>query len=64
VPAGCAFRYDEVRGILKLTCPMRTSRRSALSWALDQRDWIDAQIARARPAERFEPGAGHSDRGP
>jgi len=51
------LRYDEVRGILKLTCPMRTSRRSALSWALDQRDWIDAQIARARPAERFEPGA-------
>jgi len=51
------LRYDEVRGILKLTCPMRTSRRSALRWALDQRDWIDAQIARARPAERFEPGA-------
>jgi len=51
------LRYDEVRGILKLTCPMRTSRRSALSWVLDQRDWIDAQIARARPAERFEPGA-------
>ena len=51
------LRYDEVRGVLKLTCPMRTSRRTALSWALDQRDWIDAQIARARPAEPFEPGA-------
>ena len=51
------LRYDEVRGILKLTCPMRTSRRSALSWALDQRDWIEAQLARARPAEPFEPGA-------
>jgi predicted metal-dependent hydrolase len=36
---------------------MRTSRRSALSWALDQRHWIDAQLARARPAEPFEPGA-------
>ena len=51
------LRYDELRGVLKLTCPMRTSRRSALSWALDQRDWIDAQLARARPAEPFEPGA-------
>jgi predicted metal-dependent hydrolase len=51
------LRYDEVRGILKLTCPLRTSRRSALGWALDQRDWIDAQLARARPAEPFEPGA-------
>jgi predicted metal-dependent hydrolase len=51
------LRYDEVRGILKLTCPPRTSRRSALGWALDQRDWIDAQLARARPAEPFEPGA-------
>jgi hypothetical protein len=51
------LRYDEVRGILKLTCPMRTSRRSALSWALNQRDWIEMQIARARPAEPFEPGS-------
>jgi predicted metal-dependent hydrolase len=51
------LRYDEVRGVLKLTCPMRTSRRSALAWALDQRDWIDAQVARAMPAEPFAPGA-------
>ena len=51
------LRYDEARGVLKLTCPVRTSRRSALSWALDQREWINAQIARARPAEPFEPGA-------
>jgi predicted metal-dependent hydrolase len=51
------LRYDEVRGVLKLTCPMRTSRRSALKWALDQRDWIDAQLSRARPVEPFEPGA-------
>jgi len=51
------LRYDEVRGVLKLTCPIRTSRRSALSWALDQRDWIDAQLARASPTEPFVPGA-------
>ncbi len=51
------LRYDEVRGVLKLTCPSRTSRRAALAWALEQRDWIDAQIARALPAEPFAPGA-------
>ena len=51
------LRYDEVRGVLKLTCPLRTSRRSALAWALDQRDWIDAQVARAMPTEPFAPGA-------
>ena len=51
------LRYDEVRGVLKLTCPLRTSRRAALAWALDQRDWIDAQVARAVPAEPFAPGA-------
>ena len=51
------LRYDEVRGILKLTCPARTSRRSALAWALDQREWIDAQIAQSQPGEPFLPGA-------
>src|SRR3954453_19414483 len=51
------LRYDDVRGVLKLTCPTRTSRRAALQWALDQRDWIDAQLARALPAEPFLPGA-------
>ncbi len=51
------LRFDEVRGVLKLTCPVRTSRRTALAWALDQRDWIDTQLARALPAEPFVPGA-------
>lgn len=51
------LRFDEARGTLKLTCPLRISRRAALSWALDQRDWIDEQIARAKPSEPFEPGA-------
>ncbi len=51
------LRFDEAAGVLKLTCPMRTSRRSALAWALDQRDWIEAQLARAHPAEPFVPGA-------
>jgi predicted metal-dependent hydrolase len=51
------LRFDEAAGILKLTCPWRTSRRSALAWALDQRDWIEAQLARAEPFEPFIPGA-------
>lgn len=51
------LRFDEAAGILKLTCPWRTSRRAALAWALDQRDWIDSQLARAGAPEPFEPGA-------
>jgi predicted metal-dependent hydrolase len=50
------LRFDEANGMLKLTCPWRTSRRAALAWALDQRDWIEAQLARAEPGEPFEPG--------
>ncbi len=51
------LRFDEAAGMLKLTCPSRTSRRAALAWALDQRDWIDAQLARAAPPEPFVLGA-------
>ena len=51
------LRFDEATGTLKLTCPARTSRRAALAWALDQRDWIEAQLARASPPEPFAPGA-------
>jgi predicted metal-dependent hydrolase len=51
------LRFDEASGTLKLTCPWRTSRRAALAWALDQRDWIETQVARAEPGEPFEPGA-------
>ena len=51
------LRYDEVRGVLKLTCPVRTSRRAALAWAIDQRDWIETQLARSLPGEPFVPNA-------
>jgi predicted metal-dependent hydrolase len=50
------LRFDEASGTLRLTCPWRTSRKAALSWALDQRAWIEAQLARAEPGEPFEPG--------
>jgi hypothetical protein len=51
------LRFDDASGTLKLTCPPRSSRRKALAWALDQREWIDAQIARAEAVVPFEPGA-------
>ena len=51
------LRFDESAGTLKLTCPWRTSRRAALAWALDQRDWIDAQLARVEPTEPFQADA-------
>lgn len=51
------MRFDEGAGVLKLTCPWTTSRRAALAWALDQRGWIDAQLARAEPAQPFRDGA-------
>lgn len=52
------LRFDEASGTLKLTCPSRMSRKAALAWALDQREWIEAQLARAEPNEPFEEGAG------
>jgi hypothetical protein len=51
------LRFDEASGTLKLTCPPRASRRKALAWALDQREWIDGQIARAEAAVPFDPDA-------
>jgi len=51
------LRFDEASGTLKLTCPGRMSRSKALAWALDQRDWIEAQLARALPAEPLADGA-------
>src|ERR1043165_5012903 len=51
------LRYDDTRGVLKLTCPWRTSRRAALAWALDQREWIDQQLARAETIRPFAQGA-------
>lgn len=50
------LRFDSVAGVLKLTCPWRHSRREALAWALDQRGWIERQIACSLPAEPFAPG--------
>ena len=51
------LRFDAGRQILKLTCPARISRHKALAWAADQKDWVDAQLAKALPANPFAPGS-------
>ena len=51
------LRFDERRRVLKLTCPIRTSRRTAMAWAAEQRAWVDIQIANALPGEPLAPGA-------
>ena len=51
------LRFDEARGRLKLTCPARASRRAALAWAVEQREWVEAQLASALPPQPFAPGA-------
>ena len=51
------LRFDEGRGVLKLTCPQRMSRRTALAWAAEQRGWVETQLARLAPAEPFAAGA-------
>src|SRR3954462_2595874 len=61
------LRFDEASGTLRLTCPWRTSRRSALAWALDQREWIEKPLPHAGDAEPFEncpaiPGEGRDVR--
>ena len=51
------LRVDEAEGRLALTCPWRTSRKSALAWAVEQSEWIAAQIAQSPPGQPFAPGA-------
>lgn len=51
------LRLDEAEGRLTLTCPARTSRKSALSWAVEQSEWIAAQMERVGPGQPFVQGA-------
>jgi predicted metal-dependent hydrolase len=51
------LRFDAERRVLTLSCPARTSARAALDWAAEQREWVEAQIASALPAEPLVPGA-------
>ena len=49
------LRLDDAQGCLTLTCPWRTSRKTALGWAVEQADWIAAQMARVEPGRPFTP---------
>ena len=40
-----------------MTCPAGMSRRKAVAWAVDQREWVLAQVSRASQPEPFVPGA-------
>lgn len=51
------LRFDSGRNLLTLTCPARTSLKSALGWVAEQKPWIEAQIATALPPEPLVPGA-------
>lgn len=51
------LRYDERRGVLKLSCPAGFSRRKALAWAAEQREWVEAQLAASSEGEPLLPGA-------
>ena len=51
------LRFDASSGTLKLTCPAGMSRRAALAWALEQREWVEAQVTASLPPEPFVPGA-------
>ena len=51
------LRLCERRSLILLTCPPRSSRKSALEWAASQRDWIEARLADVPPAEPIEPHA-------
>ena len=55
--AGCACASTTAAERSSSPVRARMSRRSALAWALDQREWIDAQLARCARAEPFEAGA-------
>ena len=51
------LRLDEKHGLLKLTVPLRMSRKAALDWAAQQREWVEAQVGSMAPGEPFLPGA-------
>jgi predicted metal-dependent hydrolase len=51
------LRIDDRRMVLKLTCPVRVGRKAALAWVVEQREWIDRQLAAIEPGEPLVPGA-------
>lgn len=50
------LRLDPGKRILLLTCPPRASRRAALDWAVGQRPWVEAELAKLPPDCPFNSG--------
>ena len=50
------LRLDPDNRRLLLTCPPRSSRKAAIDWAVGQRPWIDAELAKLPPGNPFDPG--------
>jgi predicted metal-dependent hydrolase len=51
------LRVDPRTAKVLLTIPRRASRKRALEWAAEQRDWIERQLALIEPAESIAPGS-------
>ncbi len=51
------LRLDPDNRRLLLTCPPRSSRKAAIDWAVGQRPWVEAELAKLPPSDPFTPGA-------
>ena len=58
------LRYDERARLLKLTCPLRTSRRAALAWAAEQRPGSKRSLPPSCRPSRSCPGPSFPLEGP
>ncbi|MCY7270940.1 MAG: M48 family metallopeptidase [Sphingomonas bacterium] len=50
------LRLDPDNRRLLLTCPPRSSRKAAIDWAVDQRPWVESELAKLPPGNPFAPG--------
>ncbi len=50
------LRLDPDNRRLLLTCPPRSSQKAAIDWAVGQRPWVDAELAKLPPNNPFAPG--------
>lgn len=50
------LRLDPEKRQLLLTCPPRSSHKAALAWAIGQRVWVEAELAKLPSGSPFEPG--------
>lgn len=50
------LRLDPDNHRLLLTCPPRSSRKAAIDWAVGQRPWVEAELAKLPPGNPFAPG--------